>query len=600
MRWMIGVILCGVFVSKAFSQGGLSWEERVLLAYIDVTDTSRANTSARIELLNEAGDQLVGYAWRMAPQQESPNMHHAIYAPGFDATISNTQSAAGSLRSYLDFAKQLSVGSETSGRNFPTELIQKQNNIVWLVDYLDRRGDVEYNSLAIQSLLRNPNYLADVSQKKSILYGYSMGGLVSRHALLSLEERGQPHNVGAYVSLDVPHRGAFLPPSLEAYARTLDSMLQDGLAAHTVAGFIHADVKRVVKAYDSAAARQSLGIYIGKATPRYKSWPSGSKTGQWRNLEKYYKSLIADNDLARHPTFYKLREKLVDMGSYPSLPINIGVSFGRADGQRLMAPHSRAATIANFRVETTGGIKLLSAELNSIRGHKLCRVETTSFEQGRSCPNLGLYGQHLESVFVGPGSTVDSFSKLSQAVSPGAGVTAVNEIQTFFGLAGVTTIPHSGGLGIDFQINKVEDRLSFVPIVSAFDGKGWARDFPFNQSIDSLEIPFDIAIADASLANGEPGSHTVITENVLDQIASRLSMSNAYTNQKTRGGLVAAESVASPTSSYWSHTGKFNTLRYIIPKSIRELPVVSDAKVEKALSTNRDDRSVIAAVLSAL
>ncbi len=470
---------------------------------------------------------------------------------------------------------------------------------MWLLDYLDRRGAVQKNSKAIQALLQSERYLGDVDGSNSILYSYSMGGHISRHALLSLERSRTGHSVGAYVSLETPHRGAFLPPSIEAYLRTLNSMMRDDFTKNTVGSFLRKDVKRAVAAFGSAAVRQLLGIYIGKSTPQYKSWPSGRKTNRWRQLEKYYQSLIADNKLARHPSFYRLREELVDMGSYPTSSLNIGVSFGRADGEKHMPAHRRSFSPVEFRVDLLSDIRILKAKLKSIRGKKLCRVETTSLQKGRSCPNLGLYGQHLESVFVGAGSSINSFGKLLE-LARASTENSSNALKDELGLAGLYGQPATwsflGGVQVSGHVDEGEERLTFVPMVSAFDDKGWARDYPHHAAIGALQTPFDVVIADRDLAQGEPGLHTVITVDVINQIIVRIFSSDAYTKQKSRS---KSDSANSPTSTYWN-AGVFNALRYIIPSSVRELPVVSDKQSERKMSVQRDDKSVIAATLPAL
>ncbi len=579
---------------------GMSKEALALLSYIDSPTIGSQNPSARIELRDDVGT-IVGYAWRMAPANERAGLRHTIFAPGFDAQSTENPAVAGTVRSYLELAQQLSVESETSGSNFPMELIQNRGSVVWLIDYLDRRGAIQENSKAIQSLLQSETFRRELDGKLAILYGYSMGGLVSRHALLSLEDNGIQHNVGAYVSLDAPHRGAFIPPSLEAYLRTLNSMMQDTFSKNTVGQFIRSDVKRAVAAFNSIAVRQLLGIYIGKSTPQYKSWPSGNKTNRWRQLEKYYQSLIADNDLARHPAFYDLREDMVDMGGYPALPLNIGVSFGRADGAMLMPANLRSSAPVNFRVDLLGNIKVLKAELKSIRGQKLCRVETTDLQRGRSCPNLGLYGQHLESVFVGAGSTINSFGRILEVAQVNTGYLS-NQSKPELGLAGLYSKPATwsflDGVQVSGYIDSGEERLTFVPMVSAFDDKGWARDYPNKASIGLLQTPFDVTIADRSLGDSDPGSHTVITTDVIDQILVNIYSSDAYNQQKSRVANERRGSTASPTSGYWNAAGVFDTIRYIIPSTARELPVVSDKESER--SVRRDDKSVIAATVSAL
>jgi hypothetical protein len=62
-----------------------------------------------------------------------------------------------------------------------------------------------------------------------VVGGLSMGGLVTRHALALMEsevgvaEHGE-HEVGTYFSFDSPHRGAWIPISLQRFARFLSGL----------------------------------------------------------------------------------------------------------------------------------------------------------------------------------------------------------------------------------------------------------------------------------------------------------------------------------------------------------------------------------------
>jgi hypothetical protein len=48
--------------------------------------------------------------------------------------------------------------------------------------------------------------------------GFSMGGMVTRYALARMEMQRIDHQVGVYWSWDTPHRGAYVPVSLQAFA----------------------------------------------------------------------------------------------------------------------------------------------------------------------------------------------------------------------------------------------------------------------------------------------------------------------------------------------------------------------------------------------
>ncbi|WP_392671937.1 esterase/lipase family protein [Streptomyces sp. LN785] len=60
--------------------------------------------------------------------------------------------------------------------------------------------------------------------------GFSMGGLVTRHALAKMESEQIDHQTDLYFSYDSPHRGAWIPIALQAFAhyiRDLDSRFSD-------------------------------------------------------------------------------------------------------------------------------------------------------------------------------------------------------------------------------------------------------------------------------------------------------------------------------------------------------------------------------------
>jgi hypothetical protein len=70
-----------------------------------------------------------------------------------------------------------------------------------------------------------------------VVGGMSMGGLISRYALMTMEARGEPHNADTFLTIDTPHAGTYtslatqwfvhscLPflPALAGYAALLDS-----------------------------------------------------------------------------------------------------------------------------------------------------------------------------------------------------------------------------------------------------------------------------------------------------------------------------------------------------------------------------------------
>ncbi|MFD4986628.1 esterase/lipase family protein [Streptomyces sp. NPDC058374] len=80
------------------------------------------------------------------------------------------------------------------------------------------------------SLLRNARFASEailraVAERRGgeplVVGGFSMGGLVTRYALAKLEHQRIDHQTATYFSWDTPHRGAWVPIALQAFAHYL-------------------------------------------------------------------------------------------------------------------------------------------------------------------------------------------------------------------------------------------------------------------------------------------------------------------------------------------------------------------------------------------
>lgn len=83
-----------------------------------------------------------------------------------------------------------------------------------LVNLVENTNGMLENSLALI------NFIKDVNASKSgnfegIVIGMSMSGILLRIALANMEEQNYDHQMGIYISLDSPHRGANLPVGMQ-------------------------------------------------------------------------------------------------------------------------------------------------------------------------------------------------------------------------------------------------------------------------------------------------------------------------------------------------------------------------------------------------
>lgn len=88
------------------------------------------------------------------------------------------------------------------------------------MDFADGGASIETNAGVAERAVQYLNSIKTGSRKLD-LAGHSMGGVVARYALASMEQRGIAHNVGRYVSLDAPHQGAVLDQQLQQWLKDL-------------------------------------------------------------------------------------------------------------------------------------------------------------------------------------------------------------------------------------------------------------------------------------------------------------------------------------------------------------------------------------------
>jgi len=144
-----------------------------------------------------------------------------------------------------------------------------------------------------------------------VVGGLSMGGLVTRYALAKLESEDVEHQVGTYFSYDSPHRGAWIPISLQVFAHFL-SALADLLPDPPPPE--NEEKKRQLKAMqaliNSTAARELL----------------------WKHTKTH---LGLGSTFTADPARQTFLDALEAVGSYPKNLRRLGVANGRGDGDGL-------------------------------------------------------------------------------------------------------------------------------------------------------------------------------------------------------------------------------------------------------------------------
>ena len=93
------------------------------------------------------------------------------------------------------------------------------------IDWLDSQAPIEANADILQQVIRWVNNEKS-GNGKNLLVGESMGGLIARYALRTMELANEQHECISYVSIDTPHYGANIPLCVLFAAQHLYDFLQ--------------------------------------------------------------------------------------------------------------------------------------------------------------------------------------------------------------------------------------------------------------------------------------------------------------------------------------------------------------------------------------
>lgn len=81
------------------------------------------------------------------------------------------------------------------------------------VDWTNSQEYIQANSYTLKSVIEwvNSRKASVGSNESNVIIAHSMGGLIARYALKTMENQGVRHQVSTYVSYDAPHLGAHVP-----------------------------------------------------------------------------------------------------------------------------------------------------------------------------------------------------------------------------------------------------------------------------------------------------------------------------------------------------------------------------------------------------
>ncbi len=134
-----------------------------------------------------------------------------IVVEGFDTGLLGSSGRIGDsdYRTFLNEVNQ-STSSEL------IDLITNNTTIDYDVIYVNWDNGTDYiqrNAYILQAVIKyvNNEKAANGSTTPNVVLGQSMGGIIACYALKDMENRGEQHKTGLYISHDAPHQGANVP-----------------------------------------------------------------------------------------------------------------------------------------------------------------------------------------------------------------------------------------------------------------------------------------------------------------------------------------------------------------------------------------------------
>jgi hypothetical protein len=215
-------------------------------------------------------------------------------------------------------------GLENGDYPFISTLRENGFDVV-LLGFNDRSASILDNAdVAIECIRRT---VADREGDAMLTVGgFSMGGMVTRYALAKMERQREDHQTSTYLSYDTPHRGAWLPLGVQAFAHFVKEHWGDTNPFLS----LYSDL------VNSPAARQMLRWHL--------------ETGAEVTLD------VADGQDQERTDFL---EALQRMGDWPQRPRLLGVAngTGAGAGNNIPADDTAAAALGprvNAQLRTQG------------------------------------------------------------------------------------------------------------------------------------------------------------------------------------------------------------------------------------------------------
>lgn len=489
----------GVFKVAEISCGGMSVPTPALAPWDpDPNQFSHGNIIANRS--HPGANIAVGnaYTWfRPNPSIGEENLYKKpiIIVEGIDFGSWSQQNALN--YQFGDFGWCSLWGSDPSYplQKMPTLLnsLHQEGYDIIMLDFIDGDAHIQANAYLLAALIEKVKDHKTSDAEPIVVMGASMGGLVARYALRWMELNDMDHCTRLFMTLDSPHRGAYIPLGVQ---RFVDFYANNDLDQSDGA-------KAFEKKLMSPAARQLL---------------------------------VLSNSGSPHPWHTDLYNELGQMG-YPETTRNVAVSCGSKDGSTL--PFSEGAKLFEMSGSTT------SVHLGwSMKKFTWCKIWSLANYQQNEVFDGGLGGfkflGHLIPVWalrsaqyalrMGP-SNVPSFDRLAGGKRP-----TIREVH----LSDIPEWVNRSPLHFD---------QNFIPMVSSLDlqTSNWYYDA---MNIDNDYPDASLTPFDAIYAAPRNTFHVEVTEGALVNGTSRGNNAEFMLKQILDGGSTTSSSFASLTNTY--------------------------------------------------
>ncbi|MFB7454147.1 esterase/lipase family protein [Streptomyces sp. NPDC056194] len=341
-----------------------------------------------------------GFAWVYYGEGSTGVERPVIMADGFNLGRSDLQWLAQGLESGVS-------GDPAQPYKFLSTL-RKQGRTVILLGFNERAASIQDNAQAAIAAIQR-TIAEQLDDTTLTVGGFSMGGLVTRYALLKLERMRMDHRVSLYFSYDTPHRGAVIPIGLQAFAHFIPT------------------ANDFAKQMNSDAARQLL----------------------WRHYDSGTETVRVD------PLRTAFLKELEDMGGWPMRPHKIAVANGTGDGTGVNVPPGGVALKSTGQIAFPGTTFFTQAAGNDVAVAELRRLLPFKTKTVKTSDLPELDGA--------PGGTLDSYRIVADELTAKGGKAELNHPTVCF-------VPTVSAVAIR-DIDRQEDLYAKVDAIEPSDSE---------------------------------------------------------------------------------------------------------------------------------